>query len=373
MRPPRTILILAGPTGGHLFPAWAFAEALKKKCTPPGCRLILATGMRAKHLSGELARGPFDAVVYLRDFTLQFWPPWKTLALLGNLLGAFWQSLCLIGQEKPQLVAGFGSYTSVPGVLVANWKAIPVLLHEQNKVAGKATRFLMKLLRRKGILAASFEETVPVPGKGWSWTVVGLPVRSPLTLAAACFERSFDRKPLTLLVTGGSQGARRLNQLVVQALLCLTPAERENLAVIHITGKFDYERVRKDYETLKLKCDIHPFFDKMHELFQQADFAVTRAGANTLFELALLGLPALVVPYPHAGGHQTENALQFEKSGAVLMHAEEKLSANVLARYLQVFMQDSVLRQKLSSQLKRLSVPRAAFDLAEMAKALLED
>ncbi len=364
----QTLLVLAGPTGGHLFPAWAFAETFKS--THPSFRIVLATGQRAAHFEAELKRGPFDAVVYLHDFSVRLWPFWNAFRLVPDFLKAFLQSGRLLDAEKPALVAGFGSYSSVAGVLWAQKRRIPVLLHEQNKVAGKATAFLMKKAR---VLAASFEETLPASSAGRPWQVTGLPIRRTLLEAAAAFKRPFDRKPLTLLVTGGSQGAARLNELVVEALSRLTHEETKNLAVIHITGKMDYERVVESYESLQLKRDIYPFFDKMHALFQQADFAVTRAGANTLFELALFGLPALVVPYPHAGAHQKENAVQFEKRGAVLMHEEARLSAGVLARYLQVFISDTKMRQKISEGASQIARPQAAAELAGIAAALLEE
>jgi len=364
----QTILVLAGPTGGHLFPAWAFAEAFKS--SHPPFRIILATGRRAAHFEDELRRGPFEAVIYLHDFALRFWPLWSAFKLIPDFLKALSQSGRLLDDEKPALVAGFGSYSSVAAVLLAGKKGIPVLLHEQNKVSGKATAFLMRKAR---VLAASFEETVPAPPAGQRWQVTGLPIRKSLLDAAASFQRSFERRPVTLLVTGGSQGSVRLNELVVQALSRLTHEETKNLAVIHITGKLDYERVVKSYESLNLKRDIYPFFDKMHALFQQADFAVTRAGANTLFELALFGLPALVVPYPYAGAHQKENALQFEKRGAVLLHDEARLTAGVLARYLQVFISDSGMRRKLSEGVRKIARPQAAAELAEIAAELLEE
>ncbi len=363
----KTILILAGPTGGHLFPAWAFAEALRAQ--RPGWRLCLLTGARARQLGQEFQSAPFDTVYYACDFHGISFHPLRLFQGLFGALTALVQAWTWISREKPALAAGFGSYASVPGVLLASWRGIPILLHEQNKIAGKATRFLMPHGR---FLAASFEETVPVPEKGRSWTVTGLPIRRKLLEEARSFERDFNKPRLTWLVVGGSQGSQRINQQVCKTLELLSPEESQKLAVILITGKQSFEKTAAACRQLKIPVQVHPFFDKMHELFSQADFALTRAGANTLFELALFGVPAAVVPYPHAGAHQNENAAAFEKHGAVVLQKESSLSSDLLLRMIRIFMLDGGLRQRLSGKIRKLAKPRAAEELAEKACALLE-
>lgn len=360
----RTIFILAGPTGGHLFPAWAFAESLKRK--RPDWRLCLLTGERAKSLGQEFQSSPFDAVYYAADFHGMARNPLKALL---NAAKAGWQTWQWFGREKPALAAGFGSYASVPGVLLAAIRRIPVLLHEQNKIAGKATRFLMRFSR---LLAASFEETEPAPQPPGSWQVVGLPIRQKLLEKARNFERDFDSPRLTWLVVGGSQGSRRINQVVMQTLKRLSPEECEKIAVILITGRQDFEKIAAECRELKIPIQVHPFFDKMHELFSQADFALTRAGANTLFELALFGVPAAVVPYPYAGAHQKDNAVAFEKRGALVLQKESSLSSDLLHRMIQIFLADRELRQRLSRSIRNLAKPDAGDELAERACALLE-
>jgi len=363
----KTIFVLAGPTGGHLFPAWAFAEALKN--IRPDYRICLLTGERAKKLGQEFQSSPFDVIYHARDFHGIALSPLKFISSLYSAAVAFCQALRWITLEKPALAAGFGSYASVPGVLLGYLRGIPVLLHEQNKIAGKATRFLMPFGR---CLAASFDDTEPTPQKGKSWTVTGLPIRQKLLAEASRFERKFDHPRLTFLVVGGSQGARRINETVSKTLKLLSPEESEKIAVIHITGKQDFQKTEEAYHELKFPSHVYPFFDKMHELFPQIDFALTRAGANTLFELALFGVPAAVVPYPHAGAHQKDNAAAFEKAGALVLQEESSLSSDLLLRMIKIFISDAGLRQRLSENILKLAKPDAAKVLAERACALLE-
>lgn len=363
----KTVFVLAGPTGGHLFPAWAFAEALKK--SRPKWRICLLTGERAKRLGQEFQSSPFDGVYYARDFHGIGLNPLKLFSSLWGAAIAFGQALRWIVREKPSLTAGFGSYAAVPGVLLCFLMGIPVLLHEQNKIAGKATRFLMPFSRG---LAASFEETEPVAGKGQSWTVTGLPIRQKLLAEASTFEREFDLPRLTWLVVGGSQGARRINETVSKTLKLLSPEESEKIAVIHITGKQDYEKIKEAYRELKFPTHVYPFFDKMHEIYPRIDFALTRAGANTLFELALFGVPAAVVPYPHAGAHQNDNAAAFENAGALVLQGESSLSSDLLLRMVRIFISDESFRRRLSENIRKLARPDAGKLLAEKACALLE-
>ncbi len=360
----RTVLVLAGPTGGHLFPAWGFAEALRAK--RPSWRICLLTGERARRLGISLQQGPFDEVGYLPDFHGFSLNPLRLGQVLANALGAFLQTLGWISREKPVLTVGFGSYSSCPGGLLSFLCKIPVLLHEQNKVAGRATRFLLPLARAR---AASFERTEPASR---SWAVTGLPVRGSLLAPAAPFERVFEKDRLTWLVVGGSQGAQRLNGLVLETLGLLSPEERQKIAVIHITGTRDFEKVTAAYRGLKFQAQIHPFFDKMHELFLHADFALTRAGANTLFELALFGVPAIVVPYPFAGAHQKENACAFEEQGALICQEESRMDAGVLLRLVRLFLQDAPLRKKLSTAIRGMAKPSAGEALAVLACAVVE-
>ncbi len=367
MNASRCVFVLAGPSGGHLFPAWSFAESLRTKRL--SCRIVLLTGERAKKLGTPLEQGPFDSVYYSKDFHGFSLNPWRFLGVLANAVVAFFQAWRWICREKPCLAAGFGSYVSCPGVVLAYCFKIPILLHEQNKIAGKATRFLLPLARE---LASSFEGTVPEPGRGKPWTVTGLPIQRPLIEAAANFERIYDKTCLTWLVVGGSQGALRLNALVLETIRLFSPEERGKIAVIHITGTQDFEKVTAAYHGLKISAQTYPFFDKMYELFAQADFALTRAGANTLFELALFGVPAMVIPYPHAGAHQKENAAAFVKQGALICEEESKMNPDYLLRLVQIFLKDSALRKNLSDKIRTLANPSAGERLAEMACAVVE-
>lgn len=363
-----TILIFAGPSGGHLFPAKAFAEALRERY--PQSSLYLITGQRAKAFDSELKNGPFDQIRYSLDFPFPRKLSWAVFTFFFRFIRTFWECRDLIRKLRPALCAGFGSYVCVPGILESARKRIPVLLHEQNKVAGMATRALAHF---SDCLALSFQDTEPEHLKGVRTTAVtGLPVRRNLIDFALQKTAARPAGRFTLLIMGGSQGAHHLNQVVLNGIEKMSPEEREKFAVIHITGKPDFEWVSAEYKKLKIEHQTHPFFDKMHLLFGQADFAITRAGANTLFELALFSIPAVVIPYPHAEAHQKENALYFSRRNAVILRDQKDFDTDFFLSQVRYFYNHPAHLDLFKRAAIRLSMPDAAERLADIAQELLE-
>jgi UDP-N-acetylglucosamine--N-acetylmuramyl-(pentapeptide) pyrophosphoryl-undecaprenol N-acetylglucosamine transferase len=260
---------------------------------------------------------------------------------------------------------GFGSYAAYPGLKIASKRKIPVLIHEQNCVPGKATRWLA---RDADCVAVSFEETLADENLRLR-EVVGLPIRSALRKAA--MERKKDGERFRILVVGGSQGAHRLNEVVLETFSQLSSEEKTKIAVMHITGMKDHEWVAQRYRQINIQAETFPFFDKMHELYRRSDLAITRAGANTLFELALFKLPAVVIPYPYAGAHQKANADYFAAEEGILTRGESVLDSGWLLEQIRILQSDSSRRIKMSETISKLAAPDAASRLVELAEKLL--
>lgn len=364
-----SICIFAGHTGGHLFPALAFAERFKKRT--PHSKITLITSPKARPLIEPHIGGAVDGVEYLNEFPFFSGISLRTFRFLLEFCRAFFLSSEKLNRLKPCLCVGFGSYVSYPGMKLACWKKIPTLIHEQNKIAGKATKMLAASV---DVTAVSFPDTVIV-AKPRHMEVSGLPVRTRLYQESRGFQRSFDEvsaeKPFRIFITGGSQGAHKLNKVILESFLRLLPEERKKVAVTHITGTQDFEWVKEEYQKMKITASVYSFFGKMQELYRQSDFAVTRAGANTLFELALFGLPAMAVPFPYAAeNHQEVNARFFESNGALRVENEKALTPEILENAVRQMMVPGT-RRVMSENLSKMAPEDAAERLADIACALL--
>lgn len=363
-RPALRIAIYAGPTGGHLFPAQAFAERLRERA--PGAGVELVTSRRARKLVANMPAGLFDRVRYLPDFGL----PHRVFSVstLKPLLLAPWlfvQAFAHLWSFRPRLCVGFGSFVAYPGMIAAGALGIPTLIHEQNRAAGKATCWLAPRMKA---VAVSFEDTLLPPGVK-NIRRVGLPLRKFITQRPSAF-----REPgvtLRLLVMGGSQGAQGLNRIVTAALGSLDPEEKEKIAVTHIAGEKDRDRVAGEYQAAGVTSEIHPFYRDMFELFHRTDLAVTRAGANTLFELAFYGIPAFVVPFPYAGGHQKLNAEAFARKGGLEYREESPGAEAWLASRIRAVLKGEKRLEPMAEAMSALAKPKAAEELANIALGLI--
>ena len=322
-------LVMAGGTGGHIFPGLAVAQALRAQGwqvhwlgAPASMesRLVPPRGFAFEAITFSGVRGKGVA----------------TLALLPvRLLRACWQSLQVLARVRPDVVLGFGGYISLPGGLMAWLRRTPLVLHEQNSVAGAANKVLARLARR--VFCAFPQALVGAQH-------VGNPLRAEF-LQQALPEQRFAARcgPLQILVLGGSLGAQALNQIVPQALAQLGAAERP--VVVHQSGEQHIEALRNAYAQAGVQAELTPFIDDTASAMARADLVICRAGASTVTEIAAVGAAALFVPFPAAvDDHQTHNARFLAEQGAAWLMPQSTLTAQRLAQWLQTCDRPTLLR-----------------------------
>ncbi len=342
------VLIMAGGTGGHVFPALAVAERLRARGVPVawmGARngleatlvpkagiplqWIDVSGLRGKGLGRKL-RMPF---------------------MLGR---ALWQAGAILRRLRPRVVLGMGGFASGPGGMMARLLGIPLVVHEQNAIAGLTNRWLARIANR---VLEAFPTTFPREQRA---TTVGNPVRESIAALPPPAERLARRggRP-RLLVLGGSQGAQALNQLVPQALALLGDGERPE--VWHQAGGQLHQAAATAYRDVGMTARLTPFIEDMAEAYGWADLVLCRSGALTIAELAAAGIGAVLIPFPFAvDDHQTANARFLERSGAALIHQQAELDPGRLA---------AILRELLGDRPRLLGMAMAARSLAKIEAA----
>ncbi len=335
MTAPKTALIMAGGTGGHIFPGLAVAQELTARgwrvhwLGTPGsmeARIVPQHGLPLETIDFSGVRG--KGVI--------------TLALLPlKLLRAFWQALAVVRRVRPDVVIGMGGYVTFPGGVMAVAAGKPLVLHEQNSVAGMANRVLA------GMADRIFTAFPGVFRKG-HW--VGNPLRAAFTQQPGPAERFAGRSgPLKLLVVGGSLGARALNDIVPQAL-ALLPEDKRPL-VMHQSGAAQIEQLRANYQAAGVQAELTPFIDDTAAAFAEADVIVCRAGASTVTEIAAVGAAALFVPFPHAvDDHQSTNARFLVDAGGGWLVQQADMTPRSLADMLLNMERPALLERALKAK-----------------------
>lgn len=347
-------LVMAGGTGGHIFPGLAVAEALREA----GWRVHWLGAPDSMESQLVPPRGfAFEAVAFggVRGKGLM------TLAFLPlKLLRAFWQSLQVVRRVQPDVVLGLGGYITFPGGMMASLWGKPLVLHEQNSVAGLANKVLAQVADR---VFTAF----PGVFKTGQW--VGNPLRQGFTQQATPAERFAGRTgPLRVLVVGGSLGAKALNDIVPQALALMPEASRPQ--VIHQSGAKQIEALRANYAAAGVQAELTPFIDDTATAFAQADLVICRAGASTVTELAAVGVAALFVPFPFAvDDHQTTNAQFLVAHGGGWLVPQAELTAQNLAERLTALSRDTLqdVAQKAHAQKKTNATREVVMACEELA------
>ncbi len=342
----KTILIMAGGTGGHIFPGLAVADEMRAagwNVVWMGARggmeerLVPSRGYQAAWIRARAARG---------KGLLQ------KLVLPMNLLLSFWESARHIRRIKPDVVLGLGGYVAFPGGMMASLLNRPLALHEQNAIAGLANRVLSSVCDK---VMVAFPDAL----KGAEWT--GNPVRGEIAALAAPEERFAGRAgPLRILVVGGSLGAQALNEALPKALSLLA----EKPLVVHQSGEKHLDALNAHYRDAGVEGELVAFIDDMARRYAQADLVICRAGAVTVAELSAGGLASILVPFPYAADdHQTANAHFLADRGAAVLVAQKDLNPESLARLIRSLDREKLL--DMARKARALGKPDAARVVAQ--------
>ncbi len=357
-----TFVLAAGGTGGHLFPAQALAERLVRH----GARVCLATDRRADAFAAQV---PGVEIREIRAGRLGGNPLQSACGIAAMAVGLV-QARRLLGRLHPAAVVGFGGYPSVPTMFAATQLGLPTVIHEQNAVLGRANRLLAARTRR---IATGFAETAGLrPADRARAVYTGNPVRPAIAAVAATpYRPPRAGAPIELLITGGSQGARIFADIVPPALAGLPPALRAALRVSQQARREDCARVTAQLEAAGIAAEVDSFFTDVPERLARAQLVICRAGASTVAELAAIGRPALLVPYPHAtDDHQAANARAFADAGAGWVIPQAGLSAPALTTILAERLGDAVGLAGAAAQARRFACDDAAERLTAIVLAL---
>jgi UDP-N-acetylglucosamine--N-acetylmuramyl-(pentapeptide) pyrophosphoryl-undecaprenol N-acetylglucosamine transferase len=322
---PGPVVLATGGTGGHVFPAEALAGELEAR----GVAFTLVTDSRGKQWQGALAHQPIH---YIHSASPSGSLPQKLTALLWLARGLFdaWWAL---GRIHPSAVVGFGGYASVPTMVAARLRRLPAMLHEQNAVLGKANRMVQAGAVR---IATSFDHTRFIADGDRRTRVVGNPVREQVrALRDLPYRAPGDGRVIDIVVFGGSQGASSFSQVVPEAILSLPPPLRARLRLVQQCRPEDFDKVRQRYTRGGIVVELAPFFADLPQRLASAHLVIGRAGASTVAELATIGRPSILIPYPYAADdHQTANARAFEAVGACIVIPHAEFTAATLAGHL---------------------------------------
>jgi UDP-N-acetylglucosamine--N-acetylmuramyl-(pentapeptide) pyrophosphoryl-undecaprenol N-acetylglucosamine transferase len=348
------IIIAGGGTGGHVIPALAIAQQLKKQFAAEVLIIGTARGIETRLV--PQAGFPLELIKVGALNKVSLMTRLKTLFDLPLAIAA---SSRMLTEFDPEVVIGVGGYASGPAMVAAIRRRLPTLAFEPNVVPGFANRMIARWV---SAAAVHFEETCEYFPH---CKVTGVPVR------AAFF--SIPAKSAgapTLLVFGGSQGARAINQAMIESLPGLR-AKIPGLHIIHQTGQRDYDRVLAAYQPSGISGEVHQFIDDMPATFGRADLLVCRSGASTVGEITAAGKPAIFVPFPAAADdHQNVNARALERAGAAIVVEESNLGAAYLVETIATLIGDPARLRSMSSAAKSLAHPKAVEEIAEMVAKL---
>ena len=359
----KLILLSAGGTGGHLFPAEALAHELRGR----GYRVGLVTDRRAERFASAFPAGEIHVVP---SATITSKNPIALLRTAVTLLRGMRACDRLIARLRPALVVGFGGYPTLPPLMAATRAGVPTLIQEQNGVMGRANRFLAG---RVDAIAGGF---LPAgTGKhGDKIVTTGNPVRPDVLLASGTpYPPLSDSDPFRLLVFGGSQGARVFSEIVPEAVDLLPAPLRARLRITQQARSEDKERVEAHYRDAGITAEVSTFFDRMAEHIAAAHLVVSRAGASTVSEIAVIGRPAILVPLPHALDHdQDANAAALAETGGGRLVRQSALSAATLSGILNTLSEKPDELKAMAAQARAAGHPDATRRLADLAVRMAE-
>ena len=359
----KRLLLTGGGTGGHLFPAIATAQEFCKAYPNTD---VLFVGTRRKMDSSTLSRYGFRGVSIL-CYGLKGKRIIELIKALLVLPLSCLQALWVLLRFRPDIVIGVGGYVTGPVVAMAKILGFPTLIHEQNSIPGLANRKLGKFVSKICLSLPQSSTYFPTE----KTVVTGNPVRENLVDLLAK-KRGSDKDSVNILVLGGSQGATGLNRVVVNAFTGEFKDKLKGIKLIHQTGVKDQEWVSTEYRAVGREVEVHAFIKNMDAVYQETDFLVSRAGATTLAEIAVLGKPAILVPYPYAAdNHQEKNAEHYVAGGGAIMFAEKNLTSEQLVNVISDLAADREKIIAMSNCQKKLGEPKAASKIVTVCNELM--
>jgi len=354
------LVIAAGGTGGHMFPAQALAEHMLRA----GWRVKLSTDAR-----GARYTGGFPHTVEIEQVASATFARGGILARAlapFRIAGGVFQAIRNFRRDRPAVVVGFGGYPSIPALAAATLLKLPRMIHEQNGVLGRVNQIFAR--RVNAIACGTWPTDLP---EGATGTHTGNPVRGVIAAKAGAPYIPPGDYPMEILVIGGSQGARALSDIVPPAIADLPMEVLKNLRVSHQARDEDQMRVAQYYADHGINADVQPFFHDVPNRMSEAQLVICRAGASTVADLSVIGRPSILIPYPHAtGDHQTANARGLVDAQAAVLIPESKLDVAVLSQHIGAILNDPQAALQMAQAALSTGRPDATDCLADMVVSL---
>ena len=354
------LLIAAGGTGGHMFPAQALAEAMVAR----GWRVKLSTDARGARYAGGFP----DQVVIEQVSSATFArggvaaKALVPLRIAGGVAGAVWSML----HDRPAVVVGFGGYPSIPALSAATLLRLPRMIHEQNGILGKVNRLFAPRVDK--VACGTWPTDLPA---GVTGTHTGNPVRAAVLERAGAGYIPPGDYPMSLLVIGGSQGARILSDVVPEAIALLPDRMQDNLRVAHQARAEDLDRVVAAYDAAGIRADVQPFFTDIPRRLSEAQLVISRSGASSVADMSVIGRPAILIPFAAAtGDHQTANARGLVEAEAAVLMPEGAATAPALAEQIHAVLSDPQAALRMANNALRASRPDATDALVHLVTDL---
>ncbi|MBN1353966.1 MAG: undecaprenyldiphospho-muramoylpentapeptide beta-N-acetylglucosaminyltransferase [Candidatus Omnitrophica bacterium] len=352
------VLIASGGSGGHIFPAVALAREVKKDNT----EIIFVASRR--RLDNELLKNEPCRKIFLSANPMPYAPGPRSIVFLLKLLLDSIRAVYILLKTKPDIVVGFGGYTSGAITLLAARMGIKTVIHEQNMVPGRTNKLLDRIV---DAVAVSFQETAGyLRNKNVVFTGNPLRMESLVECREEALQKfAFSREKLTILIMGGSQGASSLNRLIADAIAGLPDRIKQKIQLLHITGAADCRKYDDFYRERGMKARVFAFIASINEAYSACDVAISRAGAAAIFELAAFAKPMILVPYPNLKNNQHRNAVFFAEKNAAVCVNEREITAEKFAGLFAELVENPARRGELARNAKKLSVTDGARRLKE--------
>lgn len=358
------VLAVTGTSGGHIFPALALLDSIKK--TDKNNSAILLIAKNAKERNLEKFGYP---VSYISITTIRKSLSVENIISILNFFKSWIESFLVLVRFKPDIIVGFGTLSSVPVIMLAWLFRIKTMIHEQNVLPGRANRFLSRFVDK---VAISFNESrFYFKASSKKITFTGNPLRKELKLIdkdKALDFFGFDRSCFTVLVMGGSQGSHNINTALFEALNALS--QYFQLQVIHLSGAKDYNLLQEGYKKTNIRCRIFPFLEEMQYAYSAADLLISRSGATTISEAILYKIPAVLIPYPYAYRHQLNNAEVLKGVGTAVIVDDNSLNSGILTKTLKSLLSEKAKLEGMRFAYNNIQIPIDGDILTKEAIAL---